>query len=165
MKKNFFTFLILLLIPVCGFCQTFNQFNFEYRFHKNIYVSKTKVFTKDMVADPSVTFKIKFTRKERKLVYNKLQEINFSKYPEVYTYQNADTTYQYEDHRQPCSGYSMIVSSKNYNKKVSWSDCITGNGSKDRMYEKLMELNKLIYKIISEKKAYKNSPPLRSGYL
>ena len=164
--KNLIIFLLFILaIPFFGICQSFNQFNFIYKFQKNEYDSKTNMFTKDMVVDSSVTFIIKFTRKELKIIYQKLQEIGFWNYPETYKYQNADSTNDIIGMVEPCFGYSMMVNSKNYTKKVRWSDCIVGKASKDRLYEKLKGLDSLIFKIISQKKAYKDSPPLRSGYL
>lgn len=165
MKKNFLYLITFILLPFVGAGQSLKNFDFEHHFSKNVYNSELKLYTKDMVAGPSVSFKIKFTRRELKSVYNKLREIQFWNYPDVYKYKNADTLNLVEGHLQPCSGYSMKVIFNGEIKSVQWSNCITGTGSFGRQFEKLMELHQLIYKIIASKKAYKNSPPLRSAYL
>lgn len=158
-------FLVAALFPIDMFGQRFKDFSFIYTFQHNVFDSKNASFTKDMVADSSITFTIKFSKKELKSVFLKLQEIDFWSYPERYQYEQADPINGSSVFIEPCSNYSMNAHSASKYTLVEWSNCESGDKSKGLRYEKLMELNKLIYGIISKKKAYKNSPEPTSGYL
>lgn len=160
--KSILNLLFICFISINGNCQNVRKFNFIYIQGRNQLDSKKNIFIKDMVTADPIQFKMKLNKKEKKSILKKLNEINFGSYPEHYRFEAAR-----EDgligKTQPCFGRSMTVSINSKLKTVTWSDCEAGD-SKNRMHEKLIELDFLLMDILTHKKEYINSPPALGGY-
>ena len=165
MRNHIFIFSILFIITVLSssaLAQRKYEFIFKYGVgKKNILNTRENKFTKDRVIDSSFTVSLKFTLKEKRLVYKKLNEANFFKLPEIYKY-NIET-FEEVFQRNPCNEYEFILLQGPINKTVKWDDCIQST-TKDPQFEKLMELSNYINSILIKKNSYKKLPKPRSGY-
>jgi len=167
MKKFLFIF---ILAPVIAVGQPAKKFEFVYSITSmpgtvpNTYYSSENLFIRNMVIDPPQKIKIKLTKKERQQIENKINEINFFSYPEVYKFERVDTP-AYASVPSVCSKYSVTAFVKEWPKQVSWNDCHGGGKSKNNNYENLQELSALIWNIIVSKKNFKKAKQLRAQYL
>jgi len=164
------SFSFFLLCPAIVFGQAAKKFEFVYSITSmpgavpNTYYSSENLFIRDMMIDPPQKVKIKLTKKERQQIENKINEINFFSYPEVYKFERVDTP-AVIGVPSVCSKYSVTVFVNEWPKNVSWNNCHGGGKSKNNQYENLQELSELIWNIIVSKKNFKKAKKPRAMYL
>ena len=162
--------LLFCILPALLFSQPCGKIEFIYKFGppeakvKNELRTAENIFIKDMLVDSPLVIKLKLTRKEKKLILNKLNEMDFWSYPEKYLFEAA--------HKDSLKGmpsiytiYSLRVLYCGKEKQVRWDDFSRGRPSAGLKYERLEALGDLIWKIIFSKKAYKKSRQPRAMYL
>lgn len=137
---------------------TFNLI-FKYGFDaKNILDTFEGTYTKDMIPDPPITVKLSLTKEELNKIYNKMVDINFFSYPDVFT---VPVEGKYTGMIEPYESYYFKVQYGSNIKELSWEDSITNeNYEADR----LRELIKCIREIVESNSEYKKLPPPRGGY-
>ena len=118
-------------------------------------------FTKDMILDPSITINLLLSQEELDSIYQKMLEINFFYYPEVfsvYVPPGEPRTLQ-----TPYPSYYFEVMCDSKVKKLSWDDEIVF--PRDIEAAKLHDLTSLIERIIESKEEYKNLPKPNGAYM
>jgi hypothetical protein len=170
MKKAWLIIAVLTLIamlPAMTGCdkQTTEKSGFNLIFKygvtaKNELDTFKETYTKDMIADPSITIKLPLSEEEMNRIYQKMVEIDFFSYPEAFkvTVPAGELTSMVT----PFSSYHFTVEYNSQIKKLSWADDVTNS---DEKAAKLRELIKLIKSIIESREEYKKLPEPKSGYL
>lgn len=137
---------------------TFN-FIFKYGFEaRNILNTFEGTYTKDMVMDPPITTKLSLTKEELNTINNKMVEIDFFSYPDVFTVPVKD---DYVFMITPYENYYFKVQHGSKIKELYWEDSIKNQNSDA---DRLRELIKCIQEIAESKSEYKKLPPPRGGY-
>lgn len=159
-------FLVAILLGTIG-CdkQTSGKagFNLVFKYGvtaKNELDTFKETYTKDMVADPSITIKLPLSEEEMNRIYQKMVEIDFFSYPE--TFRVTVPAGELTSMVTPFSSYYFTVENNSQIKKLSWADDVT---NPDEKASKLRELIKLIKSIIESREEYKRLPEPKSGYL
>ncbi|OPX90113.1 MAG: hypothetical protein A4E53_01328 [Pelotomaculum sp. PtaB.Bin104] len=137
-----------------------NNFNLILKYGvgaKNILNTFEGIYTKDMILDPPITTKMELTSEELNSIYNKMNEINFFTYPDVFTVPVGTEVGMIT----PYNSYYFQVRHGSEIKELSWDDEIT-NQNIDA--DKLRELVTHIRNLIESKEEYKKLPPARGGY-
>lgn len=131
----------------------------------NTYDSKTGEFQKDLVGEV-FKGKMKLSRKEKKSILQKITEINFWNIPERYNGtrpKSVNGEYQTVS-VQPNMSYTITVIQLDKTHTVRWTDESIDMGEKGS-YNDLSSLFRLITSILDSHKKWKNSPPMRGGYM
>jgi hypothetical protein len=119
-----FCFLLPLLFAQCS------KIDFIYKFGpsdadvKNQLRTSENVFIKDMVVDSPLVIKLKLTWKEKKIILNKVNEIDFWSYPEKFYYEAAQKDSLVMS--GPCMNYYLQVFYCKKQKQVRWNYCWVG---------------------------------------
>ena len=143
--------------------QSSGSFNFVFGYGvgaKNQLDTFKGTYTRDMVQDPSITIPLTLTESEKKQILDKMNEINFFSYPDVFTITNSPgvmTTII-----TPYDSYYFRVEYGTITKELSWN---AQNSSPSEQADKLNELIKLIRYIIQSKDEFKNLPHPTGGYM
>jgi hypothetical protein len=152
--------IILLFNSLLMYSQDSSKFEFYFSKRMgmvpSIYYSSENLYLIDMVHEPPQKITLKLSKEDRSELLGKLKEIKFWNYPEYYEIEK-DTINNGTGGLVPCYSYNLTVYFKNRAKEVSWSDCITILHSKNNQFENLMELRKLLDKIIDGNPAAKNA--------
>jgi hypothetical protein len=160
-------FIIVLLISIITGCNTSTSedrdFNliFRYGVHAGNELNTFKdEFTKDMILDPSIKIKMTLTEEELESIYNKMKEIDFFSYPDVFTIPippdgNISVV-------TPYLTYYFKVEFEGGSKELYWEDEIR---NKNEDADRLRELTRFIEKIVESKEEYKKLPEPTSAYL
>ena len=138
-------------------------FDFIFRYGvgaKNELDTFEGTYTKDMVLDPSVTIKLSLTEEEMNQIQQKMTEISFFDYPEVFSV--AVPPGEPVGSITPFASYYFKVQQGSITKELKWDAEIV---NKDAKADKLKELIKLITDIIQSKPEYQKLPPPNGGYL
>lgn len=117
-------------------------------------------YTKDMVADPSITVPLSLSEEELDRIYQKMVEIDFFNYPDkfsVYVPPGEPVGIV-----TPYASYYFKVEYNSQVKELWWEDEIINENEKA---DRLRELIKLIRDIVESKEEYKELPPPSSAYL
>jgi hypothetical protein len=139
----------LFLIPIFSGAQTMpGDFTFNFTFGNSReptnYDDKKSILTVNG-NDTTMKIRIVLTNEEKQNIYDKLREINFISYPEKYSYHHPDSEQAIVC--TPCNGFYLTITTNGVIKTVNWSDCVQSR-TKDEKHEALMQLNRLIQKII-----------------
>lgn len=126
---------------------------------KNIVNTLDDTFTKDMVLDPSITVDLALTPHELNLIYQKMIEIDFFAYPDVFVIPIAPGCPG--GGMAPSSSYAFEVVAGDQTKTLAWNDSITNQNTQA---EKLRDLINLIVTIVESKQEYQELPEPRGGY-
>jgi hypothetical protein len=141
--------------------QDLSDFNFFFKFgfggklKPTTYNSKTDSLTVYGL-DTVMYIPLKLTSEEKKAIFNKLTEVNFLKYPEKYVYQYSDSEHTVSS--PPCQKYSLTLFNDKDSKSVEWNNCIQSI-NQDTKHSNLMQLDRLIEKIIWDKKPLRDYHP------
>jgi hypothetical protein len=125
---------------------------------RNVLNTFSCTYTKDLVLDPPITTCLKLTIADIDSIYNKMNQINFFNYPDVFYVQVTGDTIGMVS---PYSTYYFYVESAETKKELLWSDSVV---NPDQDADKLRELIQLIRGIVESKNEYKKLPPVRWGY-
>jgi hypothetical protein len=117
-------------------------------------------FTKDMIADPSITVELSLSEQEMESIHQKMVEIDFFNYPDRFSVSVPPG--ELTGMVTPYSTYYFKVEYNSQVKELWWGDEIT---NPDQKADKLRELIMLIRNIVESKEEYKQLPEPRSGYL
>ena len=118
--------------------------------------TRVDTFTKDMVADPSITFRLILSDENMTRILDKLKEIEFHKYPSLYLPPFTGIM------GTPYSTYQLTLYMDGVPVKTVRID--TDTWSDDAKTQNLQSLFALIREIIRESPEYLNSPKPTSGY-
>lgn len=121
---------------------------------KNVLDTFKNKFTKDMIADPSITVDFKLTKAERESIRQKINELDLF---------NKETNIRPESGIQmaqtPCSNYYLKAQDSALVKEISWDDC-TGE-----ITETYQQFTNFMINLIESKKEFKDLPAAQGGYL
>ena len=173
MGKNKYLLLLLILIftvTQLTKAQTVpTDFTFNYTFgfglkktydHRTNYDEKKNILTVYGV-DTVMKFSLKLTLAEKQNIYEKLYEINFTSYPNKYSYQYHDTVEAFIE--KPCQQFSLTVTADSKTKSVDWNNCVYAS-TKDLRYEALKELDRIIQKRIWAYNPLKDYHPTKMNF-
>jgi hypothetical protein len=140
-----------------------SNFNFIFRYGvgaKNELNTFNGIYTKDMVADPSITVELSLSEEELDSIYEKMVEIDFFNYPDNFTIIVPPN----KPHGivTPYSSYYFKVQHDLEIKELWWADEIIYEAIQA---DKLKELINLIRDIIESKDEYKSLPESKGGYM
>jgi hypothetical protein len=137
--------------------------NFNFGFHKKDATFDSRKGTLIVNGiDTTITFKLNLSDEEKQTIYNKLIKINFNDYPEKYLYQHSDSEEVLIV--SPCQHYFLTITSQYKSKKnVEWDNCAQTK-TKDDMHAALMELDRLIEKIIWSRNFWKDYHPSKMEF-
>lgn len=164
-----FTGLLALVMSLAGMvgCEEAESessgFNLEFRYGVtagNILNTFEGTYTKDMVLDPAVTTNLRLTETEMDSIYQKMVEIDFFRYPDVFKVDVHES--EVIGIITPYSTYYFEVEYPSGTKELKWEDEITNT---DEKADKLRELIELIINIIESKAEYQVLPAPSGGYL
>ena len=160
-------FILLLIFSSSNFGEALAQkgtndfeFNFKWGFSRrdqNIFDSKTDTLLVTGI-DTIMKFKLHLTKEEKQSIHLEIQKMNFKNYPEKYEYQHPDSEEAFI--AQPCPKYFLTVTNNKNSKLVEWNNCIHCK-VKDEKHAALMQLDRLIEKIIWSKNPLKDYHPNR----
>jgi hypothetical protein len=139
------------------------DFNFIFKFGvgaKNELDTFKGIFIKDMILDPPITTNLKVTQQEMDTIYQKMVEMDFVNYPDVFKVIVPPGSIT--GMVTPNDTYYFRVSYRSRIKEIFWNDVITNENAEAT---NLRSLCRLIQDIIRSKAEYKNLPPARGGYL
>jgi hypothetical protein len=134
-----------------------NDFNFVFNYgvgSKNQLNTIKGQYTKDMVAESSISTNLKLSDEDMDTIYSEMRKINILDYPDNFNPKNnvKQTTYH---------TYNFKVIVNGIEKNISWAD---GNVSQSKQAVQLRELFKKIQEIIESKEEYKKLPEAKGGY-
>lgn len=158
--------LVVALLGTVGcVTQTFSESNFNLIFKygvgaKNKLDTFRGTYTCDMVKDPSITVNLSLSEEELDSIYQKMVEIDFLDYPEIFSVSVAPG--EAGGMVTPHSSYYFKVEYNSKVKELRWEDEIS---NKNEKADKLRELIKLIRDIIESKEEYQKLPEPASGYI
>ncbi|MEG0332181.1 MAG: hypothetical protein RR637_07245 [Clostridium sp.] len=134
-----------------------SDFNFIFSYgvdSKNKLDTQKNEFTKDMIADPSITTSLKLSPKDMNKIYSEIQKSKILNYPEVFTPES--------DVRQtPYTTYKFKVTIDGTTKSILWKD---ESDSNSKEATELRSFFQTIIKTIESKPEYKNLPESNGGY-
>ncbi len=142
------------------------DFTFNYSFgfglkktvdHRTNYDGTNNMLTVYGV-DTVMRISLSLTPNEKQKIYDELQKINFTSYREKYLYQQPDSVEAFVG--IPCSHFLLAVIADSKVKSVDWNDCLKV-ATRDLKHEALMQLDRLIQKIIWAYKPLKDYHPTR----
>ena len=167
MKKIFFVLGMLFCWTFTSNGQSVRKFEFTITWGTgadNLYNSKTGEFQKDLVGDV-YKGKMGLTKREKKSILKKVNEINFWNIPKTYTgTRPAPVNGIHKSVSiQPCTYYSISISLNGKTHSVSWT-CESIDMGEKGSYNDLTSLRNHIGTIINSHKEWKNSPPARGAY-
>lgn len=139
-----------------------DDFNFSLRYGvqgKNILSTFDNTFTKDMVTEEPITIKLKLTEKDLQDIFEKMQKINITSYPEVY---KPDNLSPLKTMVSPYQTYELVVNYDGNTKKILWED---ENLVNTNQANNLRALIANIIEIVQSKEEYKKLPQPKGGYL
>ena len=113
-----------------------------------------------MILDPNVTVELSLSEEELDSIYQKMLEIDFFDYPDVFSI--VVPAGEIVGMVTPHESYYFKVQYDSRTKELWWADSITNEHMKA---DRLRELIKLILDIIESKGEYKALPEPRGGYL
>ena len=140
-----------------------SDFNFIFKYGvtaRNELNTFRGTYTKDMVADPTITIDLALTEEEFDRIYRKMIEINFFDYPDEFSVSTDPG--ELISIIRPYSSYYFKVEYESSIKELRWEDEIK---NEDKEADKLRELIKLIKDIIENRAEYKELPEPTSGYM
>lgn len=169
-KKIFFGFLSIIVIGVAIFCisklpRSENSFQethqtstfgliFKYGNNsKNILNTFDNTFTKDMIANPSITTSLKLSDDELNRIHQKINDLNI--FQDVKTIKTDDTFIFVT----PCDSYDLLVQNQGIKIQLSWDCDLAGTNPK------LQELSDFVRSIVESKEEYKKLPEAKGAYL
>ena len=167
MKKALLVMLsgIFLCILGCAEATTTQEgdFNFIFKYGvgaKNEINTFHDTVTKDLINDPSITISLSLTEEEMDHIYQKMVEIDFFNYPDVFkvTVPEDELTQLVTPH----SSYYFKVEKGSTVKELNWEDEIM---NPDEQADRLKELIYLIRDIIELKPEYQVLPEPSGGYM
>jgi hypothetical protein len=123
---------------------------------RNVLDTGAGTFTKDLIADPPVTARLRLTDEELGRIDRRLEAMDFWSYPRRYE------TIGEGGRMEPHSSYRWEVTTGDGTKVVLWEDAVS-NG--DERAAALRSLARLIQNMIESKAAYKAMPAPSGGYL
>jgi hypothetical protein len=135
---------------------TFN-FTFGFSQEPTNFDEKKNILTV-LGVDTSMKINLSITSEEKQKIFDKLQEINFTSYPDKYRYHYPDTEETFVG--TPCNRFYLTITTNGKTKTVEWNDCIQSK-IKDEKHEALMQLRRLIEKIIWSYNPLKDYHPKR----
>lgn len=158
-------FLFTLLLVSCSSLGVTNQlpvskpkdFNFIFNYGvdaKNQLDTVKGQFTKDMIAEPSITAELKLSGEEMNAIYSKMQKINILNYPENF---NPKSNVR----QTPFQTYSIKIIADGEEKSIYWED---ESVSEIKEAVQLRELFNEIQEVIINKEGYKTLPVPKGGY-
>ena len=137
-----------------------NEFKLKFSYgvgSKNVLNTFEDTYTKDLIADGTITIPFHLTEDELRQIYDKMCEIGFFDYPDTFKDKNSDSTAEID----PFYSYIFKVRHGNSEKHLHWDNrCL----DIDPRLEKLRELIDLIKEIIETRMEYKRLPESRGGY-
>lgn len=136
------------------------KFYFVYGVGANILDTFNGTFTKDMVMDPPITVNLSLSEEAMKNIYQKMLDINFFNYPEVFSIPIKEG--EAIGMVTPYSSYYFLVNYNGQIKRLSWQDSIT---NENEQATKLHELINLIINYIESTLQYQSLPPPNGGYI
>ena len=152
--------LVFLRIPFLGtlvsrYDSSKNPINLDFKYGyegRNELNTFTGAFTKDLVADGTATTWLILSREELSQIQNRLSDIGFFNYPDIFPSQGAVT---------PRTDYYLRVQDGSTVKEVTWyQDSLMDEKTKTD----LTQLYSLIVSMIKEKLEYKLLPPANGGW-
>jgi hypothetical protein len=155
---------VLLVLTGCAGDDTqTGEFNFIFRYGvtgMNILNTFQGKFTKDMISEAPITIELSLASEEMDSIYEKMLEIDFFNYPDVFEV----TVPEGELARMvlPYPTYYFKVQHAGGIKELTWEEKIT---NPDEKADKLKELIHLIRDIIELKPEYQVLPEPSGGYL
>jgi hypothetical protein len=155
--------IFLLFFTATISAQDLSDFNFFFKFGFGGKLKPTTYYSRNdsltvYGLDTVMYFSLKLSPEEKKNIFNKFIEINFMKYPEKYFYQYSDSEQTVVS--PPCQKYSLTIFIDKESKTVEWNNCIHSI-NEDPKHTNLMQLDRLIEKIIWDKKPLKDYHPKR----
>ena len=118
---------------------------------KNELNTFNHTYTKDMVADESVTTDLKLTDKELKNIYQKIMSLRLL---DKNITKNSGNTGQ-----TPCSMYYLKIKSDLGQNELSWNNCY------GEVNDRLQKFTNYLIQIIESKDEYKALPTPKAAYL
>jgi hypothetical protein len=161
---NLFIISIFLFSEIISAQKAPNDFGiyFKFGFHKEDathFDSRKKTLIVQGI-DTLITIKLNLSAPEKQTIYEELIKINFINYPDKYIYQPSDTEEVFIS--SPCQHYFLTTTYNHISKYVEWDNCIQTK-IKDEKHIALMNLDRIIEKIIWAKKPLKDYHPSRMG--
>ena len=171
-KKLLFASIIICLFLIVG-CNApikhSDDFNliFTYGIGANTLDTFNNTYTRDMITDANITIDLYLSQEEMDAIYEKMIEIDFFNYPDVFSRYVPEGSIVGE--RTPYFSYYFKVAYDSYVKELTWNDnirsvLIRGEYITDDKVDKLKSLTQLITHIIESKEEYKKLPEPRGGY-
>jgi len=117
-------------------------------------------YTRDMVTRSPITVKLCLTKEDLDRIYLKMMEIDFFSYPDVFHVKHMGDIIGEASH---WNTYFIMVQNGTKVKTVRWDSRYLISGNEE--YDSLMELVRLIWKIIEAKPEYQRIPEPRAGYV
>jgi hypothetical protein len=153
----------LLFFTAMTSAQDLSDFNFSFKFGFGGKLKPTTYYSRNdsltvYGLDTVMYFSLKLSPEEKKTIFNKFNEINFTKYPEKYIYQYSDSERTVVS--PPCKKYSLTIFIDKESKSVEWNNCIQ-SVDPDIKHSNLMQLGRLIEKTIWDKNPLKDYHPKR----
>jgi len=140
-----------------------SDFNFIFRYGvgaKNELNTATEIYTKDMVIGSPVRIKMRFSQGELDSIRQKMQEIGFLNYPNVFKVSTPFGVIM--GAHTPYDSYYFKVVYDGKTKELFWDDEIDNT---NMQADKLRELIQYIRKVIESKEEYRKLPESRGGYM
>lgn len=162
--KRILLFLALLSLSCSdsGLSPESRDFNLKLRYGiaaRNELNTFQNTYTKDLILDGTITARFVLSDADLDQIKDKMIEIDFFSYPEVFTAVRTDTMVaSFEPH----ATYDFEVKYNSSIKRLHWDDGII---TSDQKATRLRELIRFIQSIIEAKPEYRQLPPVRGGYL
>ena len=170
-KKSILLASLILLTAIWGYYQVKpyignvpdipEEFNVLLKYgigSRNILDTRTGTYTKDMIADPSITIELKLTQREMETVWMFIYRNHFYELPE-HIPENEATGSSVVPHVT----YRLTVWAEGYGEKsVIFSDVSTGGYSLDE--RRILRITEKIIDYIESKPEYKELPDPSGGY-
>jgi hypothetical protein len=135
-----------------------NDLNFEFNYgvgSKNQLNTIKGQYTKDMVAEPSISTNLKLSDEDMDTIYSEMRKINILNYPDNLNPKNNVK-------QTPYHTYNFKIIVNGIEKNIFWAD---ENVSQSKQAVRLRELFKKIQEIIESKEEYKKLSKAKGGYV
>jgi hypothetical protein len=138
------------------------DFQFNYKF--GLYIEDQTIFDSKSDTlichgiDTIMKFKINLTEEEKESIFEEMQKINLTSYPERYYYQHPDSVEAFIG--SPFHRYFLTITTNGNSKLVEWDNSIEST-AKDEKHEALMQLDRFIEKILWSRNPLKDYHPKR----
>lgn len=129
------------------------DFSFNYSFgyglkktydHRDNFDDSKNLLTVYAV-DTVLKINLKLSPEEKQQIFNKIEEIDFLNYPAKYYFHHSDTVEAFLS--TPCQHFTLLVIMNTTVKTTEWNNCLKAP-TRDTRHESLMQLDRLIQKII-----------------